>query len=105
MEPKYKTSITAPKLPGFEWQEPDGEKDLKNFKDIVTHGCTILMIYRDEAETGPPYDFVYTVGFYLNLQHPEFFIEGLLGVSAGDMMNSLFRYVESGHRIKDGDTV
>jgi hypothetical protein len=105
MKGRFASCVTMPKLEGFTWPEPDGEHDLARFRHIVNDGCTILMIYRDEAGSGPPFDFIYTVGFHLNLQHPELFIKGLLGDSAGTMMNALFRYVESGHRIKDGDTV
>ncbi len=102
---RYESSVTAPKLPHFEWQEPEDEKDLKDFRDIVTAGCTVLMIYPDEAGGGPPFDFIYTVGFYLNLQHPEFFIKGILSDAAGTMMNSLFLHVEDGNHIKDGTVV
>ena len=91
-------------MAGFEWQEPEDDKDRSSFNDILTQGCTILMIYDDEAE-GAPFDSIYTTGFYLNLQHPEFFIKGLLDSSAADIMNCLFRYVENGNRIGDGDTV
>ena len=105
MNARFVSSVTAPKLEHFEWQEPDGEEDLARFRNIVTQGCTILMIYPDAAGSGPPYDFIYTVGFYLNLQHPEIFIKGLLSDVTGDMMNDLFRYVESGRKLKDGDTV
>ncbi|MBK8039166.1 MAG: DUF4262 domain-containing protein [Verrucomicrobiaceae bacterium] len=41
----------------------------------------------------------------LNLGRPEFFIKGSLEESAADMMNALFRYVENGNTINDGDTV
>jgi hypothetical protein len=105
VEPKYKSSLKCPLIPGFEWQVPDDDKDRASFRDTLTHGCTILMIHSDKATSGPPYDFIYTVGFFLNLKHPEFFIKGLLSERTGMMMNDLFSYVEQGHRIKDGDTL
>lgn len=63
------------------------------------------MIYDDEVGHGPPYRHIYTVGNYLNLGHPEFFIKGTSGTQEADMMNDLFRYVEAGNKIADGDTV
>ncbi len=104
-EPKYKSSLKSPPIPGFEWQDPDDDRDRASFRSILTDGCTILMIHSDEAASGPPYDFVYTVGFFLNLQQPEFFIKGLLSDRTGRMMNDLFKYVEQGHTIKDGDSL
>ena len=105
MKARFESSITAPRLAHFEWQEPDDDADMRNFRDIVRDGCTIIMIYPDEAGGGPPYDFIYTVGFYLNLLHPELFIKGLLGEAAGNMMNALFKYVEGGRSLKDGDSI
>src|SRR5579871_488089 len=104
-EPKYGASLESPPIPGFEWQLPDDGRDRASFRDILTHGCTVLMIQQDAAESVLPYEFIYTVGFFLNLKHPEFFIKGLLDERAGNMMNDLFRYVEQGHTIKDGNTL
>jgi hypothetical protein len=72
---KYKSSLKSPPIADFEWQNPDNDKDRASFRDILTCGCTILLIHPDEAPSGPPYDFIYTVGFFLNLQQPEFFRE------------------------------
>jgi hypothetical protein len=105
MRAPYESSITTPKLEGFEWQEPDGEEDLASFRHIVKDGCTLISVYPDEAGSGPPFDFIYSVGFYLNLQHPEIFMKGVLSGKAGEMINSIFRHVEAGNTIKDGDTV
>lgn len=102
---KYLSSLKQPRLTAFGWQEPENEKDRRSFHDILTTGCTIPMIYDDKAEPGAPYDFIYTTGFFLNLGHPEFFIKGALDESAADMMNALFRYVEAGNQIGDGDSV
>ncbi|HWB59514.1 MAG TPA: DUF4262 domain-containing protein [Chthoniobacteraceae bacterium] len=103
---KYKDSVKSPKIPGFVWQEPENDHDVKLYRDITVAGCTILVITPDSIEDpNPPYDFVYTVGFYLNLSHPEFFIKGVSGNCAGNMMNQLFAYVESGHKIEEGHTV
>lgn len=104
-EPRYIASLKSPPIKGFEWQDPEDDQDRGSFRSILTDGCTILMIHPDEAASGPPYDYVYTVGFFLNLQQPEFFIKGLLSNSAGRMMNDLFKYVEQGARIKEGDTL
>lgn len=105
MKARYESSVTAPKLAHFEWQEPEGENDLNKFRDIVTMGCTILAIYPEGECSGPPFDFLYTVGFYLNLEHPEFLIKGILSEAAGKMLNSLFDYVEGGARVRDGEGI
>jgi hypothetical protein len=102
---RYLSSLKSPKLASFEWQEPEDDKDRSSFRDILTAGCTILMIHDDESAPAPPFGLIYTVGLYLNLGHPEFFIKGALDDSQANLMNSLFQYVEAGNKISDGDSV
>ena len=104
MEARFIKSLTSPKIPGFEWQEPDDDGDRNSFRNILTEGCTILQITPGQEKSNAGADFVYTIGFYLNLLHPELFIVGVSGESAAKMMNDLFAYVESGNRIEDGHT-
>lgn len=106
LDAKYKDSVATPKIPGFKWQEPENDGDIKSFRDIITVGCTILEILPDDVENPkPPYDFVYSVGFYLNLIHPEFLIKGVSGRSSAHLINQLFSYIASGHKIENGHTV
>jgi len=105
MEAKYQDSIKFPKLAGFEWQDPENDWDMTLYRDIVRQGCTILQITSDEGKPDINSEFVYSVGFYLNLKHPEFLIMGILGDSVGNFMKSLFHYVESGKTISEGHTV
>ena len=103
MEARFKSSITSPKISGFEWREPEDSSDLDTFRDIATVGCSILKIIPDEEDTDSFFDYFYTIGFYLNLIHPELLIMGMS--HTGDMMNDLFSYVESGHSIGENHTV
>jgi len=105
MEAKFRDSLLSPKIAGFEWQEPDGEGDRNIYRDILTEGCTILVIEPDEHRPDLQSDFAYSIGFYLNLLHPEFLIMGASGNAAARLMNWLFASIESGKRIKENDTV
>jgi hypothetical protein len=63
-----------------------------------------LQITDDERRSALPCDYSYSLGFYLNLGHPEILIMGLPSTS-GAMINDLFAYVESGKRIEENQTV
>jgi hypothetical protein len=75
------------------------------FRDILTHGCSVLTITPDEENPEPPYDFTYTLGFYLNLLHPEFLILGISPDVSVRLMNSLFAVIEAGDRFAENHTL
>ena len=102
MDARFKKSLTQPRIAGFEWQEPEDQSDATTFRHILTHGCSIINIIDHEDY---PSGYVYTVGFYLNLNHPEFLLMGVSTNAAARMLNHLFSYVESGNTIKDGEGV
>lgn len=105
MDPRFKKSLTEPKIPGFEWQEPEDPGDRDIFRDILTYGCSVLCIEGDPTAPNLRSEFAYSIGFYLNLSHPELLLMGISGDAATRMMNSLFSYVETGKTIRDGDGV
>jgi hypothetical protein len=105
MEAKYKDSLTSPKVPAFEWQDPQDDGDRQMFRDILTDGCHIITVYPDGTTPEQSFDFAYSVGFYLNLLHPEFLIMGISSDSAGRVMNDLFAYIESGAKIAENHTL
>ncbi|MDD5260924.1 MAG: DUF4262 domain-containing protein [Methylacidiphilales bacterium] len=103
MDARYKNSVTSPRIPGFVWQEPQDSRDLSIFRDITTHGCSVLQITPDDTNPDLPYDYCYSIGFYLNLGHAEFLVMGITNI--GNMMNDLFSYVETGHSVADQHSI
>ncbi len=102
MEAKYQSSRTSPKIPGFEWQEAESKMDRDIFRDILTTGRSILAVAPDEKHPRVTCDFAYSLGFYLNLVHPELLIMGLPSDSSGQLLNLLFAQVEAGeHYFED----
>jgi len=105
MGAKYIAAAKSPRIQGFEWQEPEDDYDRDVFRNILTHGCTILQILPDEQNPSLHHDFVYTIGFYLNLLHPEFLIMSVTAETAGPLLNRLFSDIEKGNQIDEGHTV
>lgn len=103
MEPKFINSLRHPKIEGFEWQEPENQYDRELYKDILNFGCRIVQVTPDDDPV-PPFDFCYTIGFYLNLKHPEFIILGATNL-VGRLMNGLFAEIENGKSYGPDDAV
>lgn len=103
MEAKYQSSRTSPKIPGFEWQEAESKMDRDIFQDILTTGRSILAVAPDGSKNpGVTCDFAYSLGFYLNLAHPELLIMGISKDASGQLLNLLFAQVEAGeHYFED----
>ena len=98
---KYLNSLKSPKVAGFQWQEPDDDKDRRLFRDVLECGCHIVAI--EDSPHAP--EFCFSIGFFINLQHPEFFVMGMSSNTAGRIINRLFRSVEGGHRFSEDEKI
>lgn len=97
--PLYMDSLKNPKIPGFEWQDPEDDGDRKMFRDILEHGCQVIAV---EAGPRSP-DFAYSVGLYLNFLHPEILIMGVSSQSSLKAINQIRREAASGGTVREGD--
>ncbi|MEO6476887.1 DUF4262 domain-containing protein [Luteolibacter sp.] len=104
MTARYESSCNTPQIEGFWWREPEDESDKKAFSDILEAGCHLLQILPDSAAPDVP-EYVYSVGFYLNLLHPEIMVMGLPSGVSGRMINDLFQHVADGNPIWDREYV
>jgi len=98
---KYLVSLREPRIAGFQWQDPEDDHDRKIFRDVLEHGCHIVGI--DDAPGQSLYCF--SIGFYLNLAHPEFLVMGLDSSVAAQMINHAFSMVEGGHQFSEGERI
>jgi hypothetical protein len=99
MPPRYIDSLRHPKIPGFQWQDPEDDSDRKMFRDILEYGCQIAAV-----QAGPyTGEFCYSIGLYLNFLHPEILIMGLSQEICHKAINQICREADEGNIIKDGD--
>lgn len=105
MRGRFSSSLTDPKIPGFEWQEATEPSDLINFRHILDYGCTILDIIPDDDHPALPFDYLYTVGFHVNLLHSELMLVGRDAEDGARMLNDIFDYVESGSTISQDESL
>lgn len=104
-DPKYLSSLKSPKLSGFAWPTPENDSDRKAFQDVLADGCHILGIVPDsDAPPGLP-SYSFSIGFYLNLLHPEIVVSGLSNQLSASIMNDIFAYCEEGRAITEGQSV
>lgn len=72
------------------------------FEKIGRYGWTLVGVYGDEQEPGPP--FVYTVGLTA-LGHPELSIFGLPLETGAELLNLVAARVKNGLSLKPGDRI
>ena len=99
MTARYMDSLKNPRIPGFEWQEPQDDGDRKMFRDILDHGCQVLAI--QPGKNSP--DFSYSVGLYLNFLHPEILIMGMSSQACHKAINQICREADAGKIVKAGE--
>ena len=79
-------------LANFTWPKPADTSEQKICADVINHRCHIITIPKDSE--GPTYSF--SIGLYLNFQHPEVVIFGLSQHVAGVTINDICSRVEKG---------
>lgn len=99
MSPRFISSLHNPKIPGFEWRDPEDDGDRKMFRDILEFGCEVIGI--EPTEHSPDYSF--SVGLYLNFLYPEILIMGVSAQSSCRAINSLCEEASSGLKVEAGD--
>lgn len=72
-DPRYIQSLRQPRIEAFKWVFPQDELDERIYREVLTDGCSILSFA--SSPTSP--EFTYSVGLYLNFQHPELLLMGL----------------------------
>ena len=99
MAARYIDSVKNPRIPGFEWQDPEDDSDRKMFRDILEHGCQVIAV-----EAGPKSpDFAYSVGLYLNFLHPEILIMGASSQACHKAINQICQEAAAGRIVEEGD--
>jgi hypothetical protein len=81
----------------FEWPEPDHEADEALFRNIREHGCAIVTI----TDADPA--FAFSIGLFLNYNHPELMIFGLSSDAARDVIDYIREHVSEGRKFTDGE--
>ena len=99
MNMPYIDSLKNPRLPGFQWQDPEDDFDRKMFKNILEFGCQIIAV---EA-TASSVEFAYSVGLYLNFLHPEILIMGISSQACHHAINRISREAAAQRIVKEGD--
>lgn len=75
------------------------EDEQQLLDDVAEHGWHLIAVAADES--GPA--FVYSVGFFHTLGHPEVILFGLDSIQAmGQIVNSIGDLIREGHRFEDG---
>lgn len=87
-------------LANFTWRKPEDASEQKICADVAQHGCHIVTIPEDLE--GPTYSF--SIGLYLNFQHPEIVIFGLNQEVAATTINDIFVKVENGRQFQVGES-
>jgi hypothetical protein len=96
---RYIASLIKPRIPGFEWQDPQDEGDRKMFRDILEHGCQIIGIEPDHLFS----DYSFSVGLYLNFLHPEILFMGVSMDACAKAINRLCAEADGGEMLRAGD--
>jgi Domain of unknown function (DUF4262) len=99
MNMPYMESLKNPRIPGFQWQDPEDEFDRKMFKNILQFGCQIIAV---EAGSNSV-EFVYSVGLYLNFLHPEILIMGVSSQACHHAINKICREAAAQSMVEEGD--
>jgi Domain of unknown function (DUF4262) len=97
---RYISSLTHPRIVGFEWQDSEDDRDRKMFRDILEHGCEIIGIEPDHLVP----DYSFSVGLYLNFLHPEILIMGVSMNACAHTINRLCEEAADGKMLQSGDT-
>ena len=87
-------------LANFTWRKPEDATEQKICADVAQHGCHIVTILEDSE--GPTYSF--SIGLYLNFQHPEIVIFGLSQQTAATAINDIYTKVENGRQFQVGES-
>lgn len=83
--PRFIQSLTQPRIEGFEWVSPQDELDERIYREVLSDGCSILSF--SSCATAP--EFTYSVGLYLNFQHPEILLMGLHPSTAHSIISKI----------------
>jgi hypothetical protein len=84
----------------FEWPTAVEPGDEKLIADVREHGCHLMSVFGTES-TQP---FTYSIGLFLNYEHPEIIVFGLPGNKAGPIINGVRDLVQAGTRFDAGST-
>jgi hypothetical protein len=96
---RYIDSLKNPRIPGFEWQEPEDDGDRKIFRHILEQGFQSICIQPEEGVDG----YSFTVGLYLNFLHPEILMMGVSDDLAHAGFWRILNLIEAGTLLKPGD--
>jgi Domain of unknown function (DUF4262) len=99
MNMPYMDSLKNPRIPGFQWQDPEDDFDRRMFKNILQFGCQNIAV---EAGSNSA-EFVYSVGLYLNFLHPEILIMGVSSQACHLAINKICGDASAGSMVKEGD--
>lgn len=84
----------------YKMPKPEDEHEHKCCRDVVEHGCHVLLVA--EGEEGEPY-FQYSVGFAYNYDHPEVIIIGQKPELGHSVINHVRDRLRAGERFVPGE--
>ncbi len=98
-EARYIDSLKNPSIVGFEWPEAEDPSDLAIFRGILEKGAHVFC---NDARDGRQAH-CYSVGLYLNFQHPEIVVLGVSNDLAVEGIGKVRTLAASGVLLGAGD--
>jgi hypothetical protein len=83
----------------FEWPKPEEEADERLIRNVREYGCHILRIAGDDQTP----DYAFSIGLYVNYDHPELVIFGLSSDASKSIINDIRDRAKAGQKFADGD--
>jgi hypothetical protein len=93
---RYIDSLKNPRIPGFEWQEPENDADRQLYRDILDHGAVAVRGNSND-------DYAFSIGLYLNFLHPEIIVMGLSRDVSNRALYRILGEAEKGRILAKGD--
>lgn len=90
-------------LKQFKWRTAEDASDSKLLDDVRKFGWHIVAVFDDSPAGDTRPNFAFSVGLYLNHDHPEIVVMGFPHDKAGAIINSVGAYIRDGGRIKPGE--
>ncbi|WP_051749200.1 DUF4262 domain-containing protein [Nevskia soli] len=86
-------------LSNFVWRTPDDSSDRKLLADVKEYGWHIVEVFDNVPSDRPRPSFCFSVGLFLNHEHPEIVLMGLPGMAVGRIINQVGAFIRDGGRI------
>jgi hypothetical protein len=85
----------------FEWPKPENKGEEATLQHIRKFGCSIINIPWGGNDREPPFSF--SVGLFVNYNHPELILFGMNADPASAIINEVRHHVANGRTFIDGE--